>query len=217
VNRGPRLSVNRGLQVKCALRVNRLWPCPEITSSLASASASINNCSSSCQHMVYAAANVLDKQCLMQAVVEHLEQTVDALERSAQATRQGAIHEESRAENPKDTRGLEASYLARGQAQRVIEMRDAVARLRQLPLRSFATGETIGLSSVVQVGCDGKRRTYFLMPAAGGESVRVDGVEVQTITPDSPVGRALMTKCEGDEFELLVGGRLREYEICDVS
>jgi len=35
---------------------------------------------------------------------------------------EGATHEENKPENDKDTRALEQSYLARGQAQRVVEL-----------------------------------------------------------------------------------------------
>src|ERR1700761_8976870 len=42
----------------------------------------------------------------------------------------GATHEENRPENDKDTRALEQSYLARGQAQRVVELQDALNKLK---------------------------------------------------------------------------------------
>jgi hypothetical protein len=41
-------------------------------------------------------------------------------------TKDAATHEEAKPENDKDTRALEQSYLARGQAQRVLDLQAAV-------------------------------------------------------------------------------------------
>jgi transcription elongation GreA/GreB family factor len=66
---------------------------------------------------------------------------------------------------------------------------------------------------------DDKRLSYFLVPAAGGERLQAGGLEVQTLTPQSPLGRALLGLTEGDEAELpgrQAGERPRVYEIVKV-
>lgn len=159
----------------------------------------------------------IDKASLIAAAIARLRSDAETLRESARQTREGAVHEESRAENDKDTRGLEASYLARGQAARVEEMEEAAARLRFLELRAFPPDAPIGLSAVVTVAVDDAEQRYFLVPVAGGLRVEVDGVEVQLLTPASPLGRALVDKRRGDDFELRLRGRLREYEIVAVA
>jgi transcription elongation GreA/GreB family factor len=158
-----------------------------------------------------------DKAALVAAAVDRLREDAEALRESARQTREGAIHEESRAENDKDTRGLEASYLARGQAARVEEMEEAAAKLRFLELKAHGPDDPIGLSALVTVEVDGAEQRYFLVPVAGGLRVSVGGVEVQLLTPASPLGRSLVDKREGDDFELRLRGRLREYEIVEVE
>ncbi len=158
----------------------------------------------------------VDKALLIEAAVARLRDEAQALRESARQTREGAIHEESRAENDKDTRGLEASYLARGQAARVEETEDAVTRLSYLELRSFGSDDPVALSALVSVDVDGAERHYFLVPAAGGQRVQAGGVEVQLLTPSSPVGRALIGKRAGDSFELTLAGRVRQYEVVQV-
>lgn len=159
----------------------------------------------------------LDKAALIAAAMAQLRRDADALRESARQTREGAVHEESRAENDKDTRGLEATYLARGQAARVEEMEEAITKLRFLELRAFGPDDPIGPSALVTLeGEDGERR-YLLVPVAGGLRVEVDGRTVQLLTPASPLGRALVGKQTGDEMELRLRGRLREYEIVDVD
>ena len=158
----------------------------------------------------------VDKTLLIEAAVARLTEEVQALRESARQTREGATHEESRAENDKDTRGLEASYLARGQAARVEETEDAVTRLSYLELRSFGPDDPIALSALVTVDVDGAERHYFHVPAAGGQRLQAGGVEVQLLTPVSPVGRALIGKHAGDGFELKLAGGVREYEVIEV-
>ena len=129
-------------------------------------------------------------------------QLVEALQRAEvahAAATEGATHSEARAENPKDTRGLEQSYLARGQAQRVAELAAAVAAVDALALRAFATADPVAMSALVTVAEDGKRSRWFVAPAGGGNKL-AGGVTV--VTPDSPLGQALLGKRAGDELEL---------------
>ena len=46
--------------------------------------------------------------------------SMSALTASQKTVQSGAIHEETRQEDPKDTRAIEATYLARGLAERVV-------------------------------------------------------------------------------------------------
>ena len=161
----------------------------------------------------------MDKAALRDAALAELERSIERLRASATETRRGATHEESRAENDKDTRGLEASYLARGQAMRVEEVEDEASRLRFLTLRAFEPDEPAGLGAVVRVEIDGEppASVFFLVPVAGGLRVAHAGLEVQLVTPGSPLGRALIEKRAGDDFELRVGNKVREYELISVE
>ena len=40
---------------------------------------------------------------------------------------------------------------------------------------------------------------------------------IQVIGPDSPVGRALMGACVGDDVEVVVAGRDREWSVVDIA
>ena len=63
------------------------------------------------------------KESLKRDLVRLLAADLETLERAQQAAIEGATHEEAKPENDKDTRALEASYLARGQAMRLEELR----------------------------------------------------------------------------------------------
>lgn len=141
----------------------------------------------------------MDKAALRDELRAQLFEALQRAEAAHASATEGATHSEARAENPKDTRGLEQSYLARGQAQRVGELAAAVSAIDSLALRAFATADPVAMSAVVTVEENGKRATWFLAPAGGGNRL-AGGVIV--VTPDSPLGQALLEKCAGDELEL---------------
>jgi hypothetical protein len=115
----------------------------------------------------------------------------------------GATHEESRAENDKDTRALEASYLARGLAGRVAELEEAALRLGALELRELGADDPIVLTALIEVEDDeGQSLRYFMAPAGGGVKLSIGDARVQVVTPTSPLGRSLLGKRAGDQVEL---------------
>jgi len=157
------------------------------------------------------------KVAVRDALFERLRDEAERARAAAETTRSGAIHEENRAENDKDTRATEASYLARGQAMRVEDLEEACTRIKTLQLIDHRGGRPIEMSALIEVLVDeASRQLFFLAPVGGGEKLRVAGQEVVVLTPASPVGRAFVEREEGEELELRVGGKLRVYEVLSV-
>ncbi len=129
----------------------------------------------------------------------------------------GATHEENRPENDKDTRALEQTYLARGQAQRVVELQDALNQLKALDLRTFEVESRIALGALVELDDGESAAHYFIAPAGGGVRVTVAAATVCVITPQSPIARALLGKQQGDDLELRTPQGVRECSIASVS
>jgi transcription elongation GreA/GreB family factor len=145
---------------------------------------------------------VLDKQSIRAALLERLRADLDKVTASQHETQAGAVHEEARPESDKDTRATESSYLARGLAKRVEELRASVGQLSNLALRSFGDDDVVGLSALVTVEREsGEQAHYFLAPCAGGVKVAVDGVQVTALSSSSPLGQALLGKRVDDEVE----------------
>jgi transcription elongation GreA/GreB family factor len=156
----------------------------------------------------------VDKHALKAELLDQLRADLETLERAHRAAREGATHEEAKPENDKDTRALEQSYLARGQAARIDELRSDVAAVSALPVRE--PGEaSAALGSLVTVEEDGAVSLLFLAPAGGG--ARLAGGSVQVVTPRSPVGQAFLGKVEGDEVSVVLAGRTRAMQIVRVS
>lgn len=159
----------------------------------------------------------IDKEALIAQVLEDLNGRLAALYQSARAAYEGATHEESRAEDKYDTRGLEASYLAGAQAKRTEELEDAIARYLNLKARSFGDSDPIALTALVQIEVDGIESLYFMGPEAGGTKLIQGGKTITVITPKAPLGKKLIGSLADDEFNLTIGGVKRSYLIVSVA
>jgi transcription elongation GreA/GreB family factor len=163
---------------------------------------------------------VPDKQEILKLLRERVSADLAVMVAAQRTVVDGATHEENKPENDKDTRALEQSYLARGQAQRVVELQDAMNQLNALELQVFRDGSPIVLTALVSIAAldDGDREThYFIAPAGGGERVALGKLEVRVITPQSPIARALLGKREGDDLELRTPQGVSECSIVRVS
>lgn len=157
-----------------------------------------------------------EKKNVLEAVLDRLSATMAAAAESAQRTREGATHAEAKPENDKDTRALEQSYLARGQAMRVEELAEQIQKLRFFVVGSFGEDDAIDLGALVELESDDASRVVFLLPQGGGTEVKVDGVDVLVVTGSSPLGASLLGKGEGDDVEVVVKGVRREYVVAQV-
>ena len=158
-----------------------------------------------------------DKRKVIEALLQHLSELAAQATRAANATREGATHPEAKPENEKDTRALEQSYLARGQALRVTELNEQLQLLRFMPVRTFAPGDAVAVGALVTLRCDEDVRFLLLAPSGGGLELSIDGVVVFVITPQSPLGARVRGREVGEEVEIVTRGTRREYVIAEVS
>jgi transcription elongation GreA/GreB family factor len=159
----------------------------------------------------------VSKLDLLQKLVALLRKERDAADRLARETAEAANHPEARPENDKDTRKLELSYLAQGQATRARELEATIATLLTQPPRTFAPGDVIALGALVALESPEKVERVFLCAGGGGLTIDDERGPVRVVTPDAPLARALLGKTSGDEFELVVAGRKRELTIVSVE
>jgi transcription elongation GreA/GreB family factor len=156
------------------------------------------------------------KEGLRQELLAALRSERDVLRSAQRATQQGVTHEENRAEGDKDMRSTEASYLARGQAERVVALERDVLLVELMLLRSFTADDVVAVSALVKLAADdGRQSVLFLAPAGGG--TRLDAGAVRVVTPGSPLGQALIGAAQGDEVLVAQAEREQSYEIVELS
>jgi len=138
------------------------------------------------------------------------------LTQAALATHAEATDEENKSEDKYDTRGLEASYLAHGQSKAAEEVALAVTQFQGLTMHDFQPGEPVSLGALVVLEGMTTNR-YFIGPRAGGTEIVHEGRTVLVITPQSPLGRQLVGKKQGDLVLLDLGGKRSEFRLATVA
>jgi transcription elongation GreA/GreB family factor len=151
-----------------------------------------------------------DKARLRTELLGRLEAQLATARAAHAAAIEGAIDDEARPENNKDTRGLEQSYLARGYAQRVAELEAAVAAIAAM---TIANQRRVSIGAVVVALDDDRERTFFIAGHGGG----VELGDVTVLTPTSPLGRALLGKRVDDACEVAAGGTQRTLAITSIE
>lgn len=160
----------------------------------------------------------MDKSLLQQQVLDQLADDLRQAEQAARVAHETATHEENIAENKYDTLGLEAAYLATGQARRAEAIRQAMATWRQFRPRPYDASQGIRLGALVcLVDADDHQQQVFLGPDGGSMKLVCGAQLVQVISCDSPLGRAMLGKCEGDEVTMQVAASLRQFEVLRVD
>jgi len=158
------------------------------------------------------------KTPLLAALLERLRADLAEALRSQRAAQEGATHAEMRAEDPKDMRSTEVSYLARGLAERVETLAAALVALEGFRPGGFAPEAEITLGALVAVEDeDGTRAVYFLVPAGGGEQLELPGESVRTLTPATPLGALLMGQRVGDAVRAKLPRGVRELDVVEIG
>ncbi len=156
------------------------------------------------------------KSLLVSQLMPLIEEEIRVLQRSLDSASEAATHPESKPENKYDTRGLEASYLAGAQRERLQELKSMLLLLQNMPLRDFAEDARIAPSALVELEQDGKSSLYFILPLGAGFSLQWEGQAVLVLTPQAPLGQVLMNKMVGDTVKLKTGTTVKEFEILRV-
>lgn len=126
------------------------------------------------------------------------ERAIAALEDATE----GATGDDTRAESKYDTRGLESSYLAVGQAEQAEELSRGVSAVENFEFPDFEYEDRISMGALVELERQGELLYYLLAPAGGGlvcESS--DGETVTILGPQSPLGQMLEGKVVGEMIE----------------
>ena len=159
----------------------------------------------------------MNKFLLQQQVLERLAEDLLQAEQAMRAAHETATHEENIAENKYDTLGLEAAYLATGQALRAEAIRQAMVHWRQFRPNPYDASKGIQLGALVcLVDSDDRQQQLFLGPDGGSMKLGRGAQLVQVISSGTPLGRAMLGKCEGDEVSIQVALIRQQFEVLRV-
>lgn len=138
------------------------------------------------------------KQKLLHQVINLLEDDLKILRLSAAETHRSSTGDESKQEGKYDTRGLEASYLAEAQADKVRQLEESLHKLNSLVLKDDPDSVISGALVIVSSSETDLDSQFFILPAGGGITLDYEGEPLIVITPGSPIGSALLGESIGD-------------------
>ncbi|MBT8045665.1 MAG: hypothetical protein KJN67_00735 [Pontiella sp.] len=155
----------------------------------------------------------MNKMKICKSVLAELEEDLRRQLAAQETAAAGATHAEARAETKWDTCGLEQSYLARGHAQQFELLARQVEELRAFIPPDFS-GKPIGVGALVETEMDGESMRFILLECGGGVEVMDDEREITVITPESPVGAALLGRKAGAGYSFRTGmeGRIMRVQ-----
>jgi hypothetical protein len=142
------------------------------------------------------------KSDLLTRIRTELRANLDRLSKAAFEAHAAATDPGSKAEGKYDTRSLEASYLAAGQARQVDELAESVRVFETLSLPDFEIDDEVDAGALVEVELNGETQFFLLVPASGGLVIVHEGLEVTLLTPDSALYRKLLEMRAGDSLDL---------------
>ena len=127
---------------------------------------------------------------------------LDRLSKAACEAHAAATDPGSKAEGKYDTRSLEASYLAAGQARQVDELAESVRIFETLTLPDFEMDDAIDAGALVEVALNGDSAFFLLVPASGGLVIMHEDQEITLLTPDSGLYRKLLEMRVGESLDV---------------
>ena len=141
------------------------------------------------------------KSELLGRIRAELRAQLDRLSKAACEAHAAATDPGSKAEGKYDTRSLEASYLAAGQARQVDELAESVRIFETLSLPDFEMDAEIDAGALVEVDLNGEATGFLLVPTSGGLVIEHEWSEITLLTPESALYRKLLGMRVGESLD----------------
>jgi len=144
----------------------------------------------------------MNKAAILETLRAQLRSNYHRAQAALDDATEAATGDDTKAEGKYDTRGLEASYLAAGQAEQADELAHNLERFETLDLPAFDSDDSIGAGALVEVEIDDELSYYLLAPCAGGLSCDIEGSDgiattVTVLAPESPLREKLIDRQSG--------------------
>jgi endo-alpha-1,4-polygalactosaminidase (GH114 family) len=132
------------------------------------------------------------KSELLEKIRAVLRANLERLVRAASEAHAAATDPGSKAEGKYDTRSLEASYLAAGQARQVDDLAASLRTFEALNLPVFEPHHAIDAGALVETQLYNETSYFLLVPTAGGLDLLHEGRQITLLTPESPLYQRLL-------------------------
>ena len=147
----------------------------------------------------------MDKQKLLQLVIETLTQEEKNAKQSLESTRQAGIDAPGAMQSHSDTTKWQMHQRAGAIEGSLFETQRALGALKLLVGHSsvITKGSVYAIVEVKNLVNETITK-YFLLPAGGGNVYEVDGEQVTILNMSAPMARAFFGAVAGDEVEVKI-------------
>ena len=171
--------------------------------------------------LTIAQINMINKKTLINDIIKTLKHDLTKATIAAKEAHAAATDDESVAETQYDTLAIEAGYLAEGHSKRIIEIQTSIIAFEALDIdiKSMAFDTLcVKLGSLIQLNEDEPlAHWFFLAPFAGGLRLNIEGQNITVITPQSPMGAALLGKEQDDDIDMTFSSKLKQDYIVKID
>ena len=164
----------------------------------------------------------MDKRFLIEQLSDKLRESAQVARKAGQAAAEEARDGATAAEKRENARvAQEYAGLARGQAARAGRTMAELSTLEGFRPAPLPKGAPIAIGAIVEVEEEGEGvgRTFFLAPVGAGVELTGPGGDgfLSVVTPQSPVGKAVLGRRVGETIEVIVQGEPRDWTITYAS
>ncbi|MDQ6956968.1 MAG: GreA/GreB family elongation factor [Mariprofundaceae bacterium] len=156
----------------------------------------------------------MNKQDIIDLIITQLKADIQITQQAVLLARDTATHKDCLGSSKYETMGTEASYLAKGQGERLLELQRALTYFKEVNIEPKDSIQPISFIRLQDE--QGKAQLYLLASDAGGLKLSHCKQNITVITHQSPLGKALMGKQAGDNVELKITNKTVCYEIISV-
>lgn len=166
------------------------------------------------------------KTYFIEELKRHYQEAVAAARTAEVNAAQAADEVRKQARNKDDAKAaVEPGRMASGhrkRRQRAVRELDTLIQFASQGIKAFGPNSKIALGAMIDVSIEGddgqEERSLFMLPVGAGTELTGPGGDgfISVIGPQSPVGMALTGAAVGDELEVVVAGRDREWTVVDI-
>jgi len=159
----------------------------------------------------------MNKAQVLEQIIAVLNADLATLKTAVNVAHEAATDTENIAQNRYDTLAVEAAYLAHGQAKRAEDIEVALRNYTTIAPDTLSPQGQAVINSLIQLeDPQGDQRWLWLGNDAGGLTFYFAGEAMTVITPQAPLGAAMLGKEEGEVIELSINGTKTDYEIIQI-
>lgn len=117
-----------------------------------------------------------------------------------------------------DTSKFQIGILADSAMQRVQNIDKLIDVLHQIKQFQDTDNKSVQVGTIVQTEENGKIVYFFIVPeGAGGQKFESDDIFIQTVSINSPMGKAMFSKTTGQEVEIQVPAGVKRFKILSIQ